>query len=494
MSARTAVRRLRIHRKRRLDRAFKFNLAELSSIRPVPQHPKDIGAARDGVHATQLWASRNSLRDCPILPALDHLDTPWQTVRAESLAFSEGCERSTASELRGLGESLQLFISYARPDRPNVDPLAQRLRQAGNSVWLDTDLSGGQVWWDKILDQLRQCDALLAIVSRASLKSQACTIERQYAMRLGKPVLPLAIDSLDSAVLPSDIARLQIIDYSRPDEAAAFKLVGAIMRLPPPQPLPRPLPRPPDVPISYWDTIADQLSAPALNLDQQLAIVGRLEGAFAPSADPNDRPAAFELLRQMEARSDLFAAVDRRIAALRNSLKSATAPDPPIRASEPPTQQAPPANGMDGTSFRPVPHPATAQGWQQQATHAPSQDWQQAPPGPSQGWQQAPPRPLPGWQQQPPPPASAVSPHWVMAIVALLCCWPTGIPAVVYASRVKPSLGTNDVATALKSSSRVKVFFWISLGLFVLFWLIVIAAGSSSNSQNAAALINPILP
>ena len=79
---------------------------------------------------------------------------------------------------------MQLFFSYARPDRSRVDSLVIQLRQAtGIEVWLDSDLVGGWPWWDKILGQLRSCDAVLAAVSRASVNSQACRAERDYAAK-----------------------------------------------------------------------------------------------------------------------------------------------------------------------------------------------------------------------------------------------------------------------------------------------------------------------
>ncbi len=162
---------------------------------------------------------------------------------------------------------MEIFLSYARPDRPRVDSVAQRLRQAGNNVWLDGDLAGGQPWWDGVLRQVRRCDAAVVIVSRASLRSQACIRERQYAASLGKPILPLAIEPVDSELLPTDLARLQVIDYCQPSEEAAYQLAGAIMGLSP-RALPDPLPAPPPVPTSPLNAIAGQLSAASLTQDQ----------------------------------------------------------------------------------------------------------------------------------------------------------------------------------------------------------------------------------
>jgi uncharacterized membrane protein len=219
--------------------------------------------------------------------------------------------------VKGLEEEMRFFVSYARADLHKVDPLAQRLRQAGNDVWLDIGLVGGQPWWDNILQQIREADAFIAIVSGSSLKSEACRIERQYAARLGKPILPLAIEELSAGRLPSDISRLQIVDCSRLDENTAYALMAAIMQLPAFTPLPDPLPEPPDAPSSYWGNIGDQINAQTLTLDQQYAIVGHLEDALAPTADPAEKPVALDLLSQMEKRVDLYAKVDRRIALLK---------------------------------------------------------------------------------------------------------------------------------------------------------------------------------
>jgi hypothetical protein len=137
---------------------------------------------------------------------------------------------------------LYLFVSYAHRDRPRVDALVSRLRQAGNDVWLDSDLVGGRPWWDQVLDELRSCDAVLAVLSRAAIRSQACRSERAYAAQLGKAILPVAIESMPAGLFPADMAQVRVIDYTQPDEIAAFKLVSAIFALREPGSWPDPLP------------------------------------------------------------------------------------------------------------------------------------------------------------------------------------------------------------------------------------------------------------
>jgi len=96
---------------------------------------------------------------------------------------------------------------------------------------------------------------------------------------------------------------------------------------------------------------------------------------------------------------------------------------------------------------------------------------------------------MPSWQPtgsqgttQTAAPPSSVRPHWGMAIFSLLFFWPLGIAACVFAARVKPSLAIGDVQSALTASNRVKVFFWITLILFVVWFVIVIAASAHSGS------------
>ena len=155
---------------------------------------------------------------------------------------------------------MELFVSYARPDRRQVSTLVEQLRQAGIGVWLDSDLAGGQPWWDKILGQLKSCDDVLAAVSRAAVNSQACRFEREYAVGLGKPVLPITLESMPAGLFPQDIARIQVIDYSQPSDAAAFKLAGAIFALPRPAPLPSPLPAPAPVPQTRFGDLNDRIT------------------------------------------------------------------------------------------------------------------------------------------------------------------------------------------------------------------------------------------
>ena len=66
----------------------------------------------------------------------------------------------------------RIFISYARDMLPVAKSIADDLALLDWEVWFDQELSGGQSWWDAILEQIRAADVALAVVSPESLEPQ----------------------------------------------------------------------------------------------------------------------------------------------------------------------------------------------------------------------------------------------------------------------------------------------------------------------------------
>ncbi len=77
----------------------------------------------------------------------------------------------------------RIFISYDRENRTLAASLANDIRSLGRTVWHDEELSGGQAWWDQILEQVRTCDVFVFVLSQRALDSVACTREYEYAER-----------------------------------------------------------------------------------------------------------------------------------------------------------------------------------------------------------------------------------------------------------------------------------------------------------------------
>jgi hypothetical protein len=126
--------------------------------------------------------------------------------------------------------------------------------------------------------------------------------------------------------------------------------------------------------------------------------------------------------------------------------------------------------------------------------------WQQQPPPP-------PPQQPPQYGQQPPqfaggqqppaygqqqpqygvppthhPGAAAIPNYLVHSILAtLLCCPPSGIVGIVYATQVNGKLATGDLAGAQKASDQAKLWTIISVGVGFVGWVVYIAIYSSAS-------------
>jgi len=53
---------------------------------------------------------------------------------------------------------------------------------------------------------------------------------------------------------------------------------------------------------------------------------------------------------------------------------------------------------------------------------------------------------------------------WQSIVVTILCCWPLGIPAIVYAAKVDGLKARGDIQGALSASGSAKTWCWIAVG------------------------------
>lgn len=122
---------------------------------------------------------------------------------------------------------MRLFISYARDDKNYVYELERELRDSAfYEVWIDKRLVGADLWWDTILDEIEKADCVLAVLTPRACESIFCRAELDYALDLGKPVLPLMLKTCD---LPSALKSAQFTDISNISlERALFKCSQAI--------------------------------------------------------------------------------------------------------------------------------------------------------------------------------------------------------------------------------------------------------------------------
>ncbi|NEP20170.1 MAG: toll/interleukin-1 receptor domain-containing protein [Leptolyngbya sp. SIO4C1] len=177
-------------------------------------------------------------------------------------------------------------------------------------VWFDHDLSGGQSWWNRILDEIRRCDLFVFALAPETLESVACRRECKYAFTLKKPVLPILVaEGVSTNLLPSELSQIQFVDYRTQDRSAAIDLFKALSRIPIPQALPEPLPEPPEVPISYLSSLSEKVEATAsLTYEEQSSLLFDLKRGLADS-DTATASDARSLLEKLRRRRDLYATV-----------------------------------------------------------------------------------------------------------------------------------------------------------------------------------------
>ena len=233
-----------------------------------------------------------------------------------------------------------VFISYSSKTKTQVQALAQDLEMAGHQVWFDHKLTGGQAWWDQILEHIRQSELFVFALTPESMDSYPCKLEYTYAHDLEKNILPVVLaEGVSVNLLPPPLTTIQFVDYRGDDKQAAFGLMNALNNLPPAKPLPEPLPEPPPVPISYIGNLKDQIDTPsALTFEEQTSLVFKLKEHLQSEENRED---AVTLMKQLRKRDDLYAKIGEEIdSLLSSSTPSRPLPEPAPRVS-PPTQPIP---------------------------------------------------------------------------------------------------------------------------------------------------------
>ncbi|MBA3355808.1 MAG: CD225/dispanin family protein [Pyrinomonadaceae bacterium] len=73
-------------------------------------------------------------------------------------------------------------------------------------------------------------------------------------------------------------------------------------------------------------------------------------------------------------------------------------------------------------------------------------------------------------QQWTPPPSPTAAPanipnYLIPAILALFCCWPLSIVAIIFAAQVNGKVASGDIQGAMDASKKAKLFSFIAIGI-----------------------------
>jgi len=104
-----------------------------------------------------------------------------------------------------------IFISYARVDRPRVKPLVDELERRGRSVWWDRTIRPGKTWDQVIKAALTDARCVIVLWSWNSIQSRWVRTEADDAKRRGILVPAL----LDDVVIPLAFRRMQAANLTK---------------------------------------------------------------------------------------------------------------------------------------------------------------------------------------------------------------------------------------------------------------------------------------
>lgn len=343
---------------------------------------------------------------------------------------------------------MSVFISHSGRDSDAAQLLLGDIEDGGHDAWLDhVDLKHGDVWWSKILEQIRACDVFVFAVSDNSLRSDPCNRELDYAEALGLPILPVQIGRVTD-MRGHPIFLRQVLDYCEPTKSTGLGLIRALGEQAARRgDLPKPLPSPPPIPFEYLLRLGDAIRRKeTLSPGEQAGIVAQLRHALREEQDQSVQSSVDDLLRQFLRRSDLAMPTFDEIEAVLGPRGAGWHADPA---------------GTDRMRYW------DGANWSERfrTVHRPPRN--------------EPPRDVP-----PPPIAPAVdSPptnYLVWAVLStLLCCPPVGIVAIVYSTKVSSlwQQGQRDQARSAATSARnwtvVSAVAWV---IIMICYLVYVAA------------------
>lgn len=106
---------------------------------------------------------------------------------------------------------MKIFVSYSRVDKDFCNELVNEVLDA-HEVWYDKNLTGGDLWWNKILERIDWCDTFIYLLSPESATSEYCLKEEGEARKLNKFIVPVMIRPRTK--IPEHLKPTQYIDLS----------------------------------------------------------------------------------------------------------------------------------------------------------------------------------------------------------------------------------------------------------------------------------------
>jgi predicted ATPase len=121
---------------------------------------------------------------------------------------------------------ISIFISYTHADSAFVDRLDADLRAQGFETWVDRErLVAGLRWRRELQEAVEGAQVLLIVLSPEAIASQNVQIEYDYALDLGKVVIPVYYRQ---CTVPMELRAIQWVDFRHSYEQGIAALVQVL--------------------------------------------------------------------------------------------------------------------------------------------------------------------------------------------------------------------------------------------------------------------------
>lgn len=119
---------------------------------------------------------------------------------------------------------MDVFISYSRRDSVFVNRLVADLESHGHRPWCDrSDIRGGQLWQQQIVQGIEGCQTFLLVLSAHSVQSINVVKELSLAEANGKRILPVMIEDVEIPdTMEYQLAGIQMILFESDDYEASL--------------------------------------------------------------------------------------------------------------------------------------------------------------------------------------------------------------------------------------------------------------------------------
>jgi len=126
----------------------------------------------------------------------------------------------------------RVFLSYSRSDRGFAEGLRDRLIEENFDAYIDVhDIVKGEPWKERLRSLIESADAMLFLISPASVRSLVCDWEVNEGELLGKRILPVVALPTPEDVVPRRLQRLNYSFLETPQkDAAEFPQLLAALR------------------------------------------------------------------------------------------------------------------------------------------------------------------------------------------------------------------------------------------------------------------------